>query len=387
MKTIRVPAMRIKQGSHLLYSFAVDGAALESFTTVSNVGRGPDMKVKGYQRPQVMQHIAEITAYLKTAGAMLPNALVIAFDKQIQFETTQTAGIATFGTLVIPTHAWEDQQKRCGFVVDGQQRRAAIRESGSRGFPVFCTGFVTESEQFKREQFILVNNAKPLPKSLIYELLPGTESVLPVRLEKQKLPVVLCDRLNLDLDSPLSRLIQMPTMPGGLIKDNSVLKMLRHSLSDGVLYQFRNRGGDPDVEGMLRTVKDFWRAVCRTFPDEWAKPPRYSRLFHGSGVVALGFIMDSIAGSRYRRPDAPPVPSYEEYRDGLALIKPHCRWSSGEWEFGRKWNGVQNTPTDVSMFLSWLVRKYQTLCHEKFAVEPARHPVRDKSAHAPSVTV
>lgn len=373
---IEVPAMQINQGKHVLYSFAVDGKKLESFTAISSIGRDTDMSVKGYQRPEVRQHIAEITNYLDTPGAMLPNALVIAFDDRIKFKPLQVQGIATFGLLVIPTFGWDDADKRCGFVVDGQQRRAALRDA-KRGLPVFCTGFQTASEQFKREQFILVNNAKPLSKSLIYELLPGTESVLPVRLDKQKLPVVLCDRMNLDADSPLCRLIQMPTMPGGLIKDNSFLKMVRHSTTDGVLYEFRGEKGVKDVEGMLRTLKDFWMAVSQVFPEEWAKPPRFSRLFHGSGVVGLGFIMDSIAGHRYRSPDAPRVPTYAEYVAGLTLLKPHCCWSAGTWEFGKRWNDIQNTPNDVSAFSQWITRKFNALLRDKYEAEPARQKERD----------
>lgn len=379
---IEVPAMQISQGKHVLYSFAVDGKKLESFTTVSSIGRDADMSVKGYQRPEVRQHIAEITAYLDTPGAMLPNALVIAFDQRIKFKPLQVQGIATFGVLTIPTFSWDDQDKRCGFVVDGQQRRAAIRDA-KKGIPVFCTGFQTVSEQFKREQFILVNNAKPLSKSLIYELLPGTETMLPVRLDKQKLPVVLCDRMNLDKDSPLCRLIQIPTMPCGLIKDNSFLKLVRHSVSDGVLYQYRGGRGckDADVEGMLRTLKDFWMAVSQVFPDEWAKPPRFSRLFHGTGVVGLGFIMDSIASNRYRSPEAPKVPTYAEYVAGLMMLKPHCFWSNGTWEFGKKWDDLQNTPNDVSAFSNWIDRKFNALMREKNEVEPRRdvpanHPPR-----------
>ena len=35
-------------------------------------------------------------------------------------------------------------------------------------------------------------------------------------------------------------MIRTPTMPEGKIKDNSILKMLENSLSDGALYGFRD---------------------------------------------------------------------------------------------------------------------------------------------------
>jgi hypothetical protein len=96
----------------------------------------------------------------------------------------------------------------------------------------------------KCRPFILVNSAKPLPKGLIYELLPATVGTLPKPLQTRKFPAVLLRRLNGEVRSPLYRKIQTPTTPEGMIKDNSILEMLESSLSDGALYAFR----DPDTE-------------------------------------------------------------------------------------------------------------------------------------------
>lgn len=373
---IELPAIQIRQGKHVLYSFAVDGKRLGEFTTVTHVGRQQDWTVGGYQRPEIIKHIAEIRAYLDTGTGMLPNSLVIAFDERVRFRELNKVGDTAFGVLTVPAFGWDGRDRACGFVVDGQQRRAAIRESRLKKFPVFCTGFVTASEQDKREQFILVNNAKPLPRTLIYELLPGTEAVLPVRLTKQRVPVKLCERMNLDLDSPLSRLIATPTLPNGLMKDNSFLKMLGHSLSDGVLFRYRgdDEGAD-DLEGMVATLKNFWLAVSRTFPTEWAKPPRFCRLFAGSGVVALGFIMDAIADGWLA--DGTAVPSATQYQEALQLIKPYCRWSDGTWEFGRRWNEIQNTPADVALVANFIARKFAELLRQRATPSGHRPAVPD----------
>ena len=110
---------------------------------------------------------------------------------------------------------------------------------------------MTTEEQ--REQFILVNSTKPLPKGLIYELLPTTEMKLPTLLERRTFPAQLLSRLNSDSESPLKGKIKTPTTPSGVVQDNSILKMLENSLSDGVLYRFRDSAtNDPDVESMLR---------------------------------------------------------------------------------------------------------------------------------------
>jgi hypothetical protein len=156
-------------------------------------------------------------------------------------------------------------------------------------------------------------------------------------------------------------MIQTPTTPSGCIKDNSILKMLDYSLSDGALYALRTRGreGD-DARQMLALLKGFWTAVAEVFPAAWGLPPRRSRLMHGAGVVAMGFIMDAIA-DRYRRQG---TPTKEQFVANLKPLSSVCRWTSGEWVFAkrvrRRWNEIQNTPKDIEMLVDHLLNAYRT---------------------------
>ena len=51
---LHLPALEIRQGpGKVLYSFAIDGKLLPSFTTISRIGRGDGNEVHGYQRPEV----------------------------------------------------------------------------------------------------------------------------------------------------------------------------------------------------------------------------------------------------------------------------------------------------------------------------------------------
>lgn len=363
---LRLPALRMRQGrDRVLYAFAVDGKQVEEFAAVSRVGRDENRRIIGYQRPEVISHIAEIRAYLESDNPMMPNAVVIAFDPTVRFEPlvaakTSLDAPATPGELIIPLPTSPNVRKP-GWIVDGQQRLAAIREAAVSGFPVWVVGFVADSDAEQREQFILVNNTKPLPKGLVYELLPATEARLPTVLGKRRFPISLLDRLNLDDDSPLKGRIKTPTMPDGLIKDNSLIKMIENSLSDGVLYRLRGRDGETvDIDGMLRVLKAFWSAVATAFPEAWGKKPKESRLLHGAGVVSLGFLMDAIAD---RGRDS-GLPNEERFRADLEAVKPVCRWTEGHWEFGpgalRKWNEVQNTPKDIQVLANYLLVQYKT---------------------------
>src|SRR5215216_5364588 len=105
---LRLPAIEVRQGSgRLLYSFAVDGKVIPSFATISRIHRDEGKQINGYQRPEVLSHIAEIRSYLESESPMIPNAVVIAFDQRVRFEPI-TGGAATndytrVGHLIIPT--------------------------------------------------------------------------------------------------------------------------------------------------------------------------------------------------------------------------------------------------------------------------------------------
>jgi DGQHR domain-containing protein len=361
---LRLPALEVRQGDgRVLYSFAVDGKQLPLFAAVSRIHRDGDAEVEGYQRPEVLSHIASIRRYLESEAPMIPNALVVAFDKRIQFEPTTggpTTSYARPGTLVIPFSEDLVDEDKPGWIVDGQQRVAAIRDARIDNFPIVVTAFITDSDEDQRSQFILVNSAKPLPKGLIYELLPGTSGTLPLPLQTRRFPTVLLRRLNFEIRSPLYRKIKTPTMPEGIVKDNSILKMLGNSLSDGALYGFRDpRTGEGDEDKMMDVLVDFWAAVKETFDDAWDKPPRQSRLMHGVGIVSLGFIMDAIF-DRYTRKR---IPRRDDFTHDLAELSGVCHWTNGYWDFGpgaqHKWNELQNTTRDIQTLTNYLLYEYK----------------------------
>ena len=359
---LRLPALKVRQGpSRILYSFAVDGKQLPRFATVSRIHRDDGAGVQGYQRPEVLSHITSIRKYVESEDPMIPNAIVIAFDKRVAFEPTGSAnGHTQPGTLVIPLDPDCPDEDKPGWVVDGQQRCAAIREARVRSFPVCVTAFITDSDAEQRSQFILVNSTKPLPKGLIHELLPSTVGALPTALQLRRFPAILLERLNYEGDSPLRHLIQTPTTPQGVIKDNSILRMLENSLSDGALYHFRYAAtGDGDAEVMLTLLKEFWTAVQDAFTYAWALSPRRSRLMHGVGIASMGFLMDAIT-DRYKHLR---IPTVDDFAYDLDEIIDLCRWTEGTWTFDydhrRKWNDLQNTPRDIQLLTNYLLGEYR----------------------------
>src|SRR6266568_644582 len=322
---LHLPALEVRQGDgSTLYSFAVDGKQLSLFAAISRIHRDDDSEIQGYQRPAVLSHINAIRRYIESDSPMIPNALVVAFDKRVQFEPLPgvlRTSYARHGILTIPISEDAADEEKSGWIVDGQQRSAAIQDARVESFPICVTAFIAESDEEQRSQFILVN---------------------------------------FQVNSPLYRLIQTPTNPDGIIKDNSILKMLEVSLSDGALYSFRNpQTGECNEDGMLVVLKDFWRAVSSVFPDAWNKPARKSRLMHGVGIASLGFLMDTIFDRHIRV----RVPREPDFASDLSALRDVCRWTNGFWDFGshsqRKWNELQNTSRDIQMLTRYLLAEYK----------------------------
>jgi len=115
-----------------------------------------------------------------------------------------------------------------------------------------------------------------------------------------------------------------------------------------------------DIQTMLAVLKTFWSAVAEVFPEAWALPARHSRLMHGVGIAGMGYLMDAIA-DRHRH--ATSV-SQEDFARDLAAIKPHCRWTSGYWDFGPgsqyKWNELQNTAKHIGLLSNYLLVVYKS---------------------------
>ena len=282
---------------------------------------------------------------------MLPNTIVVAFDGRASFEASGESGCAVLGILHVPKVGEGDEP--CGFVVDGQQRLAAISGCKHPDFPVLVTAIIAPDIAEQRRQLILVNRTKPLPQGLVYELLPEVNGTLPQALVRQQLASRLLTRLNYDSSSSLFRMIRTPTCTVGIIKDNSLRRMLVNSLSDGALFSVAEQSvGEAMHDKMVDVVSVFWAGLRQAFPKAWNLPPEKSRLTHGVGVVAMGYCMDHIY---CKRPTGQEW-SVETVVQALEPLKRHCAWTEGKWPFGegeeRQWNELQNTDRHVRLLMS-----------------------------------
>jgi DGQHR domain-containing protein len=361
--TIRVPAIRTVQGGVPLFAFFAPGGLVSEIADISRISRDEKDELAGFQRGEIRNHVNAIGEYLRKGDVLFPNAIILAFSREPRFDRTR--GVpkdgATLsgapGYIELPRRA---EGSRIAWIVDGQQRSLAMKQCDS-SFPVPVVGFVSDETMVHREQFILVNKARPLPQRLIQELLPVTNSVLlPRELEAKRVPSQLCDKLNRDPKSPFFGLIRRPSMPKvatAIVMDTVVTNMIQKSVEDprGALSLLKDLENDmARPEEMYELLHGYWSAVKDVFPKAWGLKPERSRLMHSAGIAAMGALMDRIAPLMPKK----AVPR-TFFAKELRKISQQCAWTSGEWPLiSRRWDEMQATPSDIKLLEGVVVQLY-----------------------------
>lgn len=365
---MRKRALRINQApGHPLYLFSLTADELVSIADISRVSRDDGGKLLGYQRPEVQTHIENIIEYLESDEVIFPNSIILALTSDVSFKESRGPkiddGSGVSGSLEIPLPI--NGHQKPAWIVDGQQRTMALVRSKRRGLPVPVNAFIADTVDLQRDQFLRINNTKPLPKGLIDELLPEVDTVLPANLNARKIPSAVCDLLNTDPDSPFKGIIRRASGAASktgneVVTDTVVINMLQENFqSSGALNPYRNvASGTTDFEGVRALLFMYWNAVRDTFPEAWGLRPEKSRLMHGAGIRAMGRLMDRIMFMV----DADDPQSFQYVLNEVGRIKPYCRWTGGTWdEIGLRWNEVQNIPSHIRSLSNFLIRTYVSL--------------------------
>jgi DGQHR domain-containing protein len=341
MTSFRYPGIVAQQApGHDVFVFAAEPKQILEFAQIERLGRSENGEVKGFQRHQISTHIKEIRSYLQRQEAILPNAVIVAFLEGVKIEHQKDGRVSvTIDTRNGPP----------GLIVDGQQRLTALSGLEKPGFQVFVSALICKNYDELRQQFVLINSTRPLPKTLIYELLPTIEG-LPERYTSRRFAARVVERLNFLGGRALRGEIRQHTNPAGVISDTAMQKLVMNSAAQGAVRELI--ACEDREDRTVALIDAFFTAVVRVFGGEWVgMAPRHSRLRHGAGIVAMGFVMDLLYASQGAR-------TSDQFAVGLELLKPHTAWTSGSWKMGTSefaWNNIQNTPSDIDLLTRHLV--------------------------------
>jgi DGQHR domain-containing protein len=360
-----IRALRTSQGKGVeVFSFFIAGDDIVKIADISRIHRDDKLELKGFQRKEIKKHVNSIVDYLdnENGNALFPNAIILALSPEVEFKQTRGRDpeglqpVAQAGTLFVPIRSTGD---RAAWIVDGQQRALALSKAKNKNIPVPVIAFIAPDLATQREQFILVNKAKPLPTRLINELLPEVDMYLPRDLAVRKLPSELCSLLNRDPKSPFYQRIRQASFDGendsAVIVDTALIEVFRRSINSplGVLAQFKGIGeGDMDTMGMYSAINVFWGAVKEIFPTAWQLPPTKSRLTHSAGIRAMGTLMDRIMARVPSQSNVDPV-----VKQALSRIAPDCCWTEGSWKgVDMQWDEIQNISKHVRALEEVLIK-------------------------------
>jgi DGQHR domain-containing protein len=352
----------VQSPQHAVFSFAASASQIFAIARIERAGRSDAGTLRGFQRPQIAAHIHEIRDYLGREDAVLPNSIVLAFTDRVTIRPV-TGNVVTVEVDIAGGPP--------GLIVDGQQRLSALEPLTNKSFEVFVSGIVCNSEEELRRQFILINNTRPLPKELIYELLPGLEN-LPERMTSRSMASALTQRLNFDRNSSLHRQIRLHTNPDGTIASNALQRVIMTSRSHGAL---RVLAQTPDGdEKCFQFMSDFYRAVQAVFKRDWdGLTLKTSRLVHSVGIISMGRVMEVAFHVCQAR-------AFGDFCGVLESIRDQTYWTHGRWLIGsgesareRAWNEFQSTHPDIQMLsdhLDRLVRQNYRRQHGLVGSEP-----------------
>lgn len=341
MSTHRFHGLLAKQApNHDVFVFVAEPKDVLAVASIDRMGRNDAGELRGFQRHQISSHIRDIRNYLSRPDALLPNAVIVAFLSGVKIVKRQ----GDYIEIVV-----DSRDGPPGYVVDGQQRLTALSGIQKPGFQVFVTALICRNYDELRQQFVFVNSARPLPKTLIYELLPNIDG-LPERYSSRRFAARVVEKLNFSGSPAIRGQIRQHTNPSGVISDTAMQRLVMNSTSQGAIRELI--AFDDRESRAVQLIDEFFKAVAMVFGGEWTgMAPRHSRLRHGAGIVSMGFVMDLLYATK-------KINTCDGFAKSLKLLRPFTSWTSGEWQIpGYKvpWNGIENTSSDIDILSRYLV--------------------------------
>ncbi len=152
---IDFPCLIAKQGNRQLISFVISAKKLWSIVKVNMKEEDKDT---GYQRALSITRVGIIARYIESSKS-IPNSVLISFDERANLRSNESI-------ISIP------DVPDAGWVIDGQHRLAGAHKA-SKDIEIIAISYLGLPEEDQIKEFVTINKeAKGVPSSLYYSLLP-----------------------------------------------------------------------------------------------------------------------------------------------------------------------------------------------------------------------
>ncbi|MBI3004436.1 MAG: DGQHR domain-containing protein [Ignavibacteriales bacterium] len=217
----REDAVRIKQNHHEMFFF---GAMPSELIKIGYVSRRASGRPSAYQRILSAERIRRISDFVKSKEAMLPNAIIIAFDSD---KDVQNAIKFEDGKLSFPlTYC-------CAWIIDGQHRvygflKTKFEKKSTDQFRLPVVAFKNLRDILQNRTFVNINyNQKKIDPTLLCDLATS----VPDLQNELAWPSLLVSHLN--KSEPLQGLVKISEMDRG--KPISIASFARYGLLESLL--------------------------------------------------------------------------------------------------------------------------------------------------------
>lgn len=244
-----VQALLIKQKDQSFYVFGIDAGTLLEIAYFNP--REIDRE-NGVQRPYRQRRSTEIKKFLEESDeATLPNNIII------NFRTTELLNKDSLtyenGLLSIPI------VPEIGFVIDGQHRLRAFKDSSILDFQLVVSAFENLSLAKVAEIFVNINYyQKPVSKSLVLDLLGISEEVF----DKFHPHHLITERFNDTLRSPWFGNIKMLGIGKGIISQSTFIMAMEE-------YKVLELLGEIGKEEQFNILWGYFEAIKLLFEKYW----------------------------------------------------------------------------------------------------------------------
>ncbi len=289
--TLRVPAIRFRQGDKVLYIANMTAGdllkvmKLDVWDPELDIDTLDQLKKQGYQRAPVKSHYSKVARYiLRDKRALLPTAILLSSRGELTFDEADRGGADGIGMLRLA----EDEEL---FVVDGQHRLEGFRyvylhhgakEALSTMLPVVIIENMEKVEEIT--QFYVINTtARRIRTDLAHRLLlqlsmqdKSVENEIKEGGKTWRLRATrITDMLNEVEGSPWYHRIKPPNAPN--TADTKLMVATEASFSASLRPILTSELADRlvDDKELVGVISNFWAALSELMPTAFKDPKKH----------------------------------------------------------------------------------------------------------------